>query len=386
MTSGLVLFFHACEETTDVDFSPTCRIESVDHIEVHLDSLTSIDATSIVPGYINDILYLFIGNELNNSIDVYNATSGAMVKRLTFEREGPNSIPQLRTCVFVNEDSIYVFGSFHILRTKLIDWNGKIIDTQPVSYNAIKDYTFVNHIGKIHFFDKSLFMCIGPLFDFYSGKNVNTTNSFVYEFDLVDQKLIEHPIYPPESYKNKPQSSHTIVPNMDLGPSGTLLISWPTDKYMEVRSISDPKHVRQVNAHVPGFNPLLARVRSGRDQKKSLAEALDHVLYTSVLYDRFRNMYYRIASLPSGKYVEEDLTHWTAFGRNKVGIIAMDSNFDIVAWRILPEEKYNCFRTFVTKEGLAVSLANPYWKDFDENKLVYEIFSCVDISYDLGTE
>lgn len=370
--------FLSCS-TNDYSVNFTHRFYKRGEIHINLDSLTSIDATSIIPAYIDDSLYLLIANELNNSIDCYNEASGKLSRRFIFEREGPDGINQIRTCVFKNKDSIYVVGKFHILRTKMITWDGEIVDGRPVYFSwSGNKYNIVNHMSTIILEKNNFYLSIGPLFDLNSPEQFKSF-SYEYKYDMKQGILDELPIYAPHSYLKSPQNFYSVVPYRTIDSKGRMIHSWPNEKELEIRDLENMNIVIRKYAHVENFGKLLAGTRGRLSPQEALAEALDHVLYTQVLYDPYRNVYYRIASIPAQRYEKSDLRHWTAFGRNRVGIVAFDKDFNIIAYKILEAELYNCFRSFVGKKGLYISKSNIFRKDFDENKLEYAVFDLMAI-------
>jgi hypothetical protein len=347
-------------------------------LTIFLDSLTSIESTSVNPVYFGDTLHLFIANELNNSVDVYEEATGKLSKRFRFEREGPGGISQIRTTVVKSRDSIFVIGKFHIANSKLINWKGEIINSRPINFEwGENKYNIVNHVSNIIPVENFWYITIGPLFDIGNPKSFNQSISFEYRYDIKGQNLEELPVFEPENYANQPHNFYSVVPSRVVDKENRLVYSWPEDEKIEVRSLQKIDSVFRFNAHINVFGELLNGSRSGPSGMDQLKEALDHVLYVKILYDPYRNLFYRIASLPTGEYKPEDLRHWTAFGRNRIGIIILDMNFQIAGYEILPAGKYNCYRAFVGKKGLYLSKNNIFREDFDENLLEYAIFEPV---------
>lgn len=370
-------FLLSCS-TKDPSLDLTHRFQESGSIQFNLDSLTSIDATSVIPAFIDSILHLFISNELNNSIDVYSEKDGLLSRRFTFEREGPLGISQVRTCVIRSPDSIYVIGKFNILDAKMIDWEGTVTDERPIFYDWNKSKsTVVNHMGDILLFDNKLYLSIGPLFDLNNPDNFNKSISYEYLYDFKLGRLESLPVFVPLSYQGKPQNFYSIVPTRTIDSKGRFIYSWPNDKELNIISLQKTDTISSKFAHINSFGNTITLTKGKRNPKEMLVEALEHVLYTKILYDPYKNVIYRIASIPSGLYQQSDLDHWTAFGRNKVAIIALDEKFNIIAWEILGAELYNCFRAFVGEKGLYISRANIYRDDFDEDKLDYTVFDLV---------
>ena len=374
----LFCFWCSSCEGDGSDIHTTHHFQETGILEINLDSLTSIDATSIIPSYFNDTLNLFITNELNNSVDVYDEASKELKKRFRFEREGPDGISQIRTTVVKNRDSIYVIGKFHIVNSKLINWEGDIINGRPIDFAwSGNKYNIVNHVSNIIQSGEFFYVTIGALFDINNPNSFDQSFSYEYRYDLKNQTLEELPVYEPLSYVGQAHNFYSVVPSRTLDNNGWLIYSWPEEEMLEVRNIQNLDSVLRVDAHINSFGMVLKGTVGKRSSKEQLKEALDHLLYIKILYDPFRNLYYRIASLPTGEYEPSDLRHWSAFGRNKIGIIAMNGNFDIIGYTILKSEMYNCYRAFVGKKGLYISKNNIYRKDFNENLLEYSVFELV---------
>ena len=77
--------------------------------------------------------------------------------------------------------------------------------------------------------------------------------------------------------------------------------------------------------------------------------------YGDLIYDRYRNVYYRFA------YLETELDNnisWrgkAVYGRAKSSVIILDAQFNIIGETLLAENLYNTFAYFISKEGLYIS-------------------------------
>jgi len=207
----------------------------------------------------------------------------------------------------------------------------------------------------------------------------NNSYSLEYKYDLAADQLVELPVTFPDSYVGKVQNFYSIVPSRAIGKNGVLVFSWPNEPAIYVHNIKNFDVPIKKTAHIPSFGKLMNGTSNKRSERLQLAFALDHALYTKILFDPFRNVYYRIASVPSGRYLDSDLDHWDAFGRNAVGVVMLDLEFNIIGFELLPPETYNCCRAFVGEEGLFLSKNNPFRPAFDENKLEYGILEMVNL-------
>lgn len=95
------------------------------------------------------------------------------------------------------------------------------------------------------------------------------------------------------------------------------------------------------------------------------------------MYDKYRDVYYRIAELPY-ELKQNESPFDDPRGR-KFSIIILDKDLDIIGETKFPGNKYFYRMSFVGRDGLYISennLANP---EFDENKLVFACFKLEDV-------
>ena len=103
----------------------------------------------------------------------------------------------------------------------------------------------------------------------------------------------------------------------------------------------------------------------------------ENPLYTHVLYDKYRNVYYRFVELPYE--LQDDESPFEEPKGREFSVIVFDRNFQIIGETKFPGGKYFYKMSFVGRDGLYISennLANP---EFDEDKLVFACFKLEDI-------
>ena len=101
--------------------------------------------------------------------------------------------------------------------------------------------------------------------------------------------------------------------------------------------------------------------------------------YWHVMYDKYRDVYYRFAEMPCEQAKDEDpYSDFTPKAR-EFSVIILDKDFRIIGETKFPGNKYFYKMSFVGRDGLYISennLANP---DFDEDKLVFACFKLEDL-------
>lgn len=96
--------------------------------------------------------------------------------------------------------------------------------------------------------------------------------------------------------------------------------------------------------------------------------------YGDVVYDRFREVYYRIA------YPREDLELTESFvdlwqsGRSRFSVIVLDKDFQIIGETMLPANRYRSDLYYVASDGFYISDSHYKSPDYDEDSLGFRRF------------
>ncbi len=355
----------------------TSQLLEKESFNIQLDSITPVDNTYFSYESINDSVFLFLTNSIYNSIDIYDRKTGNFYKRFVFKKEGPTGIAQIQGYTVVNEDSIFVFEKFHILNTKLINWKGYFVDIQPISFNAVKHYSVINHLsnaGGITYFDNNnLYFTTFSLLNHRYPDSYNPSIKFEYKYDLIQDSLSVLPFTYPESYWGKTQNQFASNPYRDKGKGLVFIYSWPKEPYLiKYNPATGESSIHQ--AHDRRINPLIPENMTHRDAPaEEIKIALEHSFYMRIIYDKFRDIYYRIAFLPIqfNKRVHFD---YSANYERPFAVLVLNSKLEPIALKIFREKIYNPYSAFVGLEGLYFAKNNPNYKNLNENALEFTIF------------
>ncbi len=110
------------------------------------------------------------------------------------------------------------------------------------------------------------------------------------------------------------------------------------------------------------------------DIMKGAKQSLELARYGDLIYDKYRNVYYRFA------YPEVELDNrisWrgkAVYGRAKNSIIILDAQFHIIGETLLAENLYNTFAYFIRKEGLYISKDYQMNHEQSEDYMTFELF------------
>ena len=96
------------------------------------------------------------------------------------------------------------------------------------------------------------------------------------------------------------------------------------------------------------------------------------------MYDKYRDIYYRIAEFPY-EFKANESPFDDPKGR-EFSVIVFDKDLNIIGEAKFPGNKYLYKMSFVGRDGLYISENNEANPEFDENKLVFACFKLEDIN------
>lgn len=117
-----------------------------------------------------------------------------------------------------------------------------------------------------------------------------------------------------------------------------------------------------------GHKNIYKGIAGGTDAK--IQKFIESTQYGAVLYDKFRDRYYRIIRLPLKEYDPDELR--IEMLRKPLALIIMDGNFNIIGEYALPEDKYYTSHIFVSPDGVNINVLSD-----DDDFLKFKVFKPV---------
>lgn len=105
------------------------------------------------------------------------------------------------------------------------------------------------------------------------------------------------------------------------------------------------------------------------DIDKMLKRTCELPTYGNIIYDKYRQVYYRFAFPEVEMEEERDYLGIYHNGRKQFSIIILDKDMNIIGETLFPEYTYNPYLLFIRKDGLYMSTSHFKRTDFDENVL-----------------
>lgn len=116
------------------------------------------------------------------------------------------------------------------------------------------------------------------------------------------------------------------------------------------------------------------------DLNRILKETCENPSYGNIMYDKYRQVYYRIVYPKVEFDRSEDFLSIFREGRKQISIMILDKDLNVVGETLFPAYTYNSNLAFVDEQGLYLSVSHYKRSDFDENFLRFQRIELVENS------
>ena len=327
-------------------------------------------------------LFLFTdkgGNEfltflnMNNQLLFYDLKSGDFLFKIQLENEGANGIPQVTGYHIEDFNNIYItsYGKHGLAK---IDTSGTL--RQTIVYKKTEEgYDLSLTFKSQSFYYTPLFIIDGKFFItqhpfWYSPISKTPVSAVIDTVTGISHSL---PFKYPSLFKDDELMTHFTGFGVDFSrdfDGNRFIYSFFFDENIYVTSID---HKNQECIPVKSrYIPKIRNEKKPSDIKLFAKKINELPYYGNLVYDKYRQVYYRFAYPEVSLDDNIDHMQMTAHGRSIFSIIILDKNFHIVGETIFPEFAYTPTVFFVHKNGLFIKNNHMMRSDFDENILSFE--------------
>ena len=120
-----------------------------------------------------------------------------------------------------------------------------------------------------------------------------------------------------------------------------------------------------------------SKSNSNWDLNQILKETCETSSYGNIIYDKYRNIYYRIAYPDVEFEKDDDFLAVFRGGRAQFSIIVLDKNLNIIGETLFPSNTYNPNILFVDKDGLYISTSHYKREDYSDDWLRFQCLELV---------
>lgn len=316
--------------------------------------------------------FLFNINWGQNSLQLYDVANGDLIKEIFFQSEGDKAVGRIFGFHVHNLDSIFLFNqqSPEIL---MID-TANVIKSR-IEYNPPKGYSnafvhnayFISHpflkgnklIVKTHLQGNYQKMTDVELEQKPISYSINLENGDV---ELLPQKY-------PEDYLNKGLKFYEYSM---AGNANKIVFSLFGDHRLFYNSTNDGDEVqvKEVKSKYLADELPLFPINGARQETYKYLFGSDH--YESLLYDEFRNIYYRFA-FPQQETENMEELNQLREAPNSFSVMILNENLDVIYEVLFDESKHIPNNVFIGENGLYISTSHPNNYDNEEDKVVFDL-------------
>ncbi len=330
--------------------------------------------------------YFTLLNRLTRVIYFYDYRTGELEKVVKLDDYGYKNSDNVQGYNVISPDSLFVYDYKSSSLMLISLQKGRLLNRTIVS-NNYKDYSapfpFVSTNSPILFDSRNRKV-------FLAGYVANEGGTYALDRDRktvatldLNTGQVDYTIrYPPFYWgKNWGGAAGYRRTFFDFNPQDQkLVVSFMADHNITVYDTE-----KQTLAQHYAGSRLLAQIKSMKYsanyfKKVSKVEKAEYLgknsSYGSIIYDPYRNLYYRVAYLPKEDF---DVTDRTKILKRK-SVIILDKNFVKIGESLLPSAYYDTDHFFVAKEGLYFRKIMP---DSIDNKVAFERFEIAPV--DRGT-
>jgi len=381
------LFFglFGCEDTQNASGGSNLEYETIlikrDSLSIVLDDKTSYEFLN-VSYFENDTLEVLLSvNYLINGFNLYDLSSAKLLSQVSIPNDGPFSVRELQGVTIRNLDSIYVFSKVDLRNVSIVDYKSNFKDTfYPHPFEPRNNFSrpvpILNHQSNTStptmLSHNKLIFSKYEVFDYYMSSNINSDYSGEFYLDLKSLEFSELPITFPRWLQNKSMHLFSMLHTKTLNEDGQLVYAFYGEDSLRVYDMSN-NHFDVYLAKYDKDNKERVFYKGRPNSIQSLEDGLGNYLYTQIIYDKYRKVYYRILERPI-KYNPAIHKNSSAYYQKPVSCVILDSDFKKIGEVDFAEDVYRSYGSFVGKNGLYVPRLSTNYKNLDEDRVEYSVY------------
>lgn len=296
-------------------------------------------------------------NKHNHTIDVFDLEKNNFSYAIQLDNQGPNAIGEIEGLFWHTRDSIFVYSANTL---SIINDSGNLIE-RIVLAGANPEVTYLNNLYFRTFYNKEknavYFFNLTP-----ADKKTKYLNApLVSKLNLSSHKLEDLPITYSDYYKeNNGELGFLSWLNLWETMDGRIVYNFQFESNIYTYDF-DSKEVRVYGARTKKFNNLSSLIKTNAEGDLWVRHALENTHLFPVIYDKYRNLFYRF-NWGNISYLKEDGLY-NSFIDKPLSLTVLDADFNLLMEVPFPENTININTWFVSKDGLYISPTHPRKKD-----------------------
>ena len=378
-----ILILASCQQKENKDnITYTKELKEQKQISLPIDENTYFVSRSIFQFEENGREYLFFENREKRMYDfvLFDLKNQKEAKRIPIEREGPNGIPAMKGSRPFPDSNTFLVFQHNISRISLLEGNGHVIKNYPIRANGKFVDANLSSIASWPTFSRDSVVYFNQYCKGRGSRIGYDRIPLFASLDLRTGKTDWPPLYFPTRFDgdySRIKGDDGMAYDYNV-KENRLVCSF--DFYDSIMVTDNLKDVKWYNAKSKYLKSMKPNVDNHTNDLNALIKCMEKPKYLHMMYDKYRDVYYRFVEFPCKLAKNESPYDYFAPKAREFSVIILNDKFEIIGETKFPGNKYFYRMSFVGKDGLYISennLANP---EFDENKLVFSCFKLVDIN------
>lgn len=372
----LFIFLSACSSEKARRVVSDIQLKECEDLVFVLDDSTVASTDYIQFFQRNDSNLLAFTNDYDNSIVLYDYKSRKYIDRISYDKEGNNGIGSVFSFCYVNDDSIYHYH-YNGLKLYRTNHDGKVLEKYPINVisNPSPDSLFIGPTvfprtaSPLTLVGNKMLMA-GFMMGEVDGENDQNRPVMVC-CDLATGKLGYSDSYPSIYHKGHWGGDFTYRnPYFTLSPQNEIILSFAADPHIRVHKVGETTY-REYYAGVGDdyvIKPVENNVSSQwLPDEKRCSHYAENLSYGPILYDKYRNVYYRFACLP-----DFDIDVHKVPIRKPIEVVVLNEDFELIGKCLIKKELYWINQCFVGEDGLHIQVETENEDELRFKTFVYE--------------
>ncbi|MCD9609499.1 DUF4221 family protein [Tenacibaculum maritimum] len=311
-----------------------------------------------------------------DGIDIYNVYKKESQQEIIFTPEVLRLLGRYHGFNVKSKDSIFLFGLNKIMMINSegdVFFERKLLSDDQFSENKPISSAAVMNKSQPYLFQNKIYLTYWV--DLPPDKSNALYKSNVTSIYNLNGHFSEmsHSNYPKAYFDRCWSSLDTEVSNVLR--KNTAIFSFPIEDTLYTHDLSGKKGVKKKIARSKYKKREIEPIPCDKlwEQRTYFKHSYESFLYLDLVYDRFRDVYYRFCKHPKEDYSMKDKFNSL---NDTFSIMVLDSQLNVIyeteVLNIKP--KYINFDYFVNKEGLWISTSNPDNENYREDELGFELF------------
>ncbi len=346
---------------------------------------TAIDRNSLLPEYLthvttynyNGIQYLFGYTQGRKSIDIINLQDNSIAAKIELEKIAGYDSEQNILSFSISENYLLILQPEKIYKLKLEGFSATVVLEEPINNDKgiFKTNTFHGDIGFKPAMDKNGSIYVMNLrYDvrisdpaYYLGNNevkiICGQNKSQYDFV---------PVSYPDNYHNA-YYGYYYTPRRLVLPLGNHVFSYTASSIINTWN-PETNEIATKDVKSKFQTDEIGKLSNDKvySTKELLAYTVTNAVYTTLMYDQYRDIYYRFFR----PEIKEGRDCNSCNYQNKpLVIMILDKDFNVLDELYLASTIYEEQTSFVGEKGLYLSCANTKNPNFGNGYISYDILS-----------